>query len=218
MRVIRLTAIVLALAVVAAVAPPALASAPNGSKWQAAVTPASLASFESSMLAERAMMRAIGMQVSGPFTYGLYPGPGSSDYSLKGAYPSGTVLEARGYYVEQSDGRVYVATRWRTRRGGTSISSNWNTGGSNSNTYSEILSYTTGYFYGHREDYPDYIGVSTILLTSYPDCSVQYGTDRYQGTTANVTADPTTDGVSGLKSHGGAFENNNLLDCGEQAR
>jgi hypothetical protein len=205
MRTIR--TVLVALLIVAASAAAAWAAPPDqmtpmGNKRQAVTTtPRTMASM---------------MQVSGDFVYGHNPGGG--DYAVKGAWGDGTVLEARGYYVERGDGKVYVATRWRTRRGTTAVLSDWNTGGSNSATYSEILSFTTGFFYGHREDYPDYVGTSSILLQSTPDCSQVAGVDNYLGGTFQVTANPQgANPVSGLKDQSGANQSNNILDCGEQA-
>jgi hypothetical protein len=158
-----------------------------------------------------------GFQVSGDFIYGHSPGGG--DYATKGAWNSGTVMEARGYFVEKAGGDIYVATRWRTRRGTTAILSDWNTGGSNSDTYSVIDSYTTHFSYGYRDDYPDHLSTSAILLTSYPDCSQQAGVDTYAGGTFIVTANPAgaTDTVSGNKNQLADQQVNNLIDCGEQA-
>lgn len=190
-----LAALVVAVAILAAPA------ATAGNKWQTIAAPT---------------VRWGAMQVSGDFIYGHNPGGG--DYATKGAWADGTVLEARGYFVERSDGKVYSVTKWRTRKGTTAVLSDWNTGGSNSATYSEYLSYTTGFTYGHRDDYPDYLATSAIQLNSNADCSQVAGTDRYQGVTAAVTANPAgPNAVSGSKTQGTDFEDNNIMDCGEQA-
>ena len=180
MRRLILTALLAATVLtVTAPAAPAAEATPNVARWGAT-------------------LEWGGMQTSGDFIYGHHPGGGA--YSLKGAWGSGTVLEARGYFVEKAGGDVYAATRWRTRRGGTAISSDWNTGGSNSTTRSDYHSYTTGYDYGARSDYPDYLATSAILLQSYPDCSQVAGVDTYQGFTFDVTANPAgSDPVSGSR-------------------
>lgn len=191
----RLILATLAIAAAIGVAPAANA----GVKWQAVPTPA-----------------LVGMQVSGDFIYGHWPGGG--DYQTKGSWADGTVLEARGYFVERSDGKVYSVTKWRVRKGGTAIKADWNTGGDNSTTESHYSSYTTGFTYGARSDYPDFIGTSAIQLNSNADCSQVAGVDSYQGFTFDVTANPAgSNPVSSPHDMTTAFEQNNIMDCGEQA-
>ena len=179
-----------------------------GKKWTPTAVP--------NVMAWGATLEWGGFQTSGDFIYGHEPGGG--DYAVKGAWTGGTVLEARGYFVENSIGDVYAATRWRTRNGGTAVLSAWNTGGSNSGTFTSYDSFTTHFEYGRRDNYPDYLDTSAILLQSYPDCSTVAGVDTYGGGTYDVTANPNGSlPVSGSKLQLTDLETNNIMDCGEQA-
>lgn len=198
-RLLALAALVVAgLTTTAPPTPAAPAATPNVAAWGATLEWA-------------------GMQVSGDFIYGHFPGGGA--YETVGAWSDGMVMEARGYFVERgSDGKVYSVTKWRTRKGTTAIQSDWNTGGSNSSTESYYHSYTTGFHYGFRDDYPDFIGTSAIQLNSAADCSQVAGVDTYQGFTFAVTANPAgSNPVSSPHNEVTDFEQNNIMDCGEQA-
>jgi hypothetical protein len=136
--------------------------------------------------------------------------PSSTGWNTKGAWPDGTVLEARTcLQYDTAFGQVRTKSEWRVRKGGTPISgTDWDL---DSNPGSDpafqiwVYSRTRGVTVGLRNNFNDVFNTSYLALYSTWGCTGAV-IQTYQGFTLDLRATPP-----GLTRSG--YHNNNSREA-----
>jgi hypothetical protein len=143
--------------------------------------------------------------------------PSASSWDTKGAWPDGTVLEARACLQHDSAvGDMRVKEEWRVRRGGTAIGgTDWDLdSGTDGRPYiTHILLTVSGTKLGNVQNYPDVYNTSIVTLYSNWACNLGSGTISYVGKGFDLRATPPGLAKSGYKSQNTLSRSDSMVQC-----